>query len=74
MGCGDKYSRSDFPACSLICAAEILARMENEAVIRGWDLRDYLPQDQRPDEVPWDAWQAATKLHGKNQWRKIRTG
>lgn len=76
-GCGDKYPATtvngeiNVPACSLQCAGEILLRIMMEATIRGWDWKDYLPDDKRPDQVPWDAWQSATKLHGKKHWRKL---
>lgn len=72
--CGDKYSaNSDWPACSQVCAAEAFARMVLGAQARGMDWKSLLPWDQRPDTVPWKAWQAATKLQGKNHWRRTRT-
>jgi hypothetical protein len=63
----------DYPACSMICAAEALGRLAVGAQAMGLDWRDFLPADQRPDLVPWDAWQTATKLHGKRVWRTTKT-
>lgn len=75
-GCGDKYTRKhDEPAvCSLMCAAQVLKDIEHEAKLRGWDWREYLPANRRPDLVPWDAYQAASRLkNGKKAWRRTTT-
>lgn len=72
--CGDKWSANgDFPACSQQCAAEAFARIVIGAEAYGLDWKDLLPRDQRPDLVPWDAWQAGTRLNGKKHWRKVKT-
>lgn len=74
--CGDRYPKrdmADYPACSLMCAGELLARIMIEYQARGLgDWKDLLPEDQRPDQVAWDAWQAGTKLGGKKHWRKLK--
>lgn len=75
VGCGDKYKAipNEAPVCSLVCAAKVLADIEHEAKLRGWDWREYVPSNRRPDLVPWDAWQAATRLKGKGSWRTALT-
>ncbi len=73
--CGDRFNqrKTGAPVCSQMCAVEALARVEIGCVVMGLDWRDFLPQDQRPDKVPWPAWEAAMKLNGKAHWRKIKT-
>ena len=75
-GCGDRVPKTRYgeavqsPCCTQACAEGVLTRLEAESKLTGNDWRDRLPADQRPDLIPWDAWQAATRLHGKKQWRK----
>lgn len=68
LGCGDKFTVSAYRrvACSIRCGSLIVERL----IDAGADLSALLPGNQRPDLVPWDAWQAATKINGKKQWLK----
>ncbi len=52
-------------ACSLQCAQLIMVRVFSSAAENGWDLRDLLPEEWRPDLIPKAAWQAGVKLKGK---------
>lgn len=59
-------------ACSLFCAQLIMHRVFAVAAEHGWDLRDLLPDEWRPDAIPWDTWQAAVRIGGRKTWVKDR--